>query len=633
MLLHSIRESATGWFAWVIVILISIPFALWGVNSYITPPNPSIASVGEYKISIQEFQNAVQNESEKYKGQIDDGLLNSAALKKVVLEKLINNRAMINYLSDAGQNVTKQQVDFQIRHDQSFQLDGQFSEDLYNRYLPNAYSKSNYRNSISTQILLQQFSNGITASSIVSDVQVKQVIELIKQKREISYALVQAEKFADSVVISEEEINNYYQNFQNQFKNPEQIKLAYLELSRQNMAKNITISDDQLEKHYQDNAAQFTSSERRRASHILFTLETDADEKTKETVKFEAQSVLEQLNSGADFTELAKEFSRDPGSAEKGGDLGFFGKGEMVPAFETVAYTMKPGEVSELVETPFGFHIIKLVEIEGGEKEPFDKVKDKIIETLQFDQIENSYFEKTESIQTMAYEQPDSLEPIAAELGLTIKESGLMSRDGSNGESDNEIFSNQKLLEAAFSLSVLEEGNNSDLIDLGDDHVVVIRVTERIPANVKPLDEVRVQIETRLKSNAISSKAQEIANEVVKLLEAGGAFSDIAEKNELTIIETGLIERQDMKTPVYIVRKAFTMPRETKYSTTKTAGADIAVIAITAIENGDSEDKELFDSVKTALLQNKGNINTALSVMQIRSETDITINDKLLNAE
>jgi len=208
-----------------------------------------------------------------------------------------------------------------------------------------------------------------------------------------------------------------------------------------------------------------------------------------------------------------------------------------------------------------------------------------------------------------------------------------MSRKGLDKTLFNGIFSNQKILDAAFSLGVLEEGNNSELIELGDDHVVVVRVVERIPANAKPIEEVRAQIEIQLKSSAIAKKAQQKADELVKSLEAGETLVDLAKKNELTLTETGLIERQDVKTPPYIVRKAFTMPRETKYSTTGTATADVAVIAVTAIENGDGDDKELFDNVKTALLQTKGNINTSLSVMQIRSESEVTINEKLLNSE
>ena len=637
MLLHSIRESATGWFAWVIVILISIPFALWGINSYITPPNPSIATVGDYKISIQEFQNAVQTESEKYKDKINSDLLNSALLKKVVLEKLINNRAMINYLYSAGLSVSKEQVDLQIRNDPNFQLEGQFSEELYNRYLPSAYSKSNYRNSLVTQILLQQFSDGISTSSIVSDAETKRVIQLIKQKRDVSYALVKAQSYADSVVIKEEEINNYYQNFETQFKNPEQVKLAYLELSRKLMAQRVEITDEELEKHYKDNSAQYTQAERRKASHILFTVSSDAADEEKQTVKLEAQAILDKLNSGADFAESAKQYSKDPGSADNGGELGFFSKGEMVPAFEEVAFSMKPGEISALVETPFGFHIIKMLEIEGGDVESFDKVKAKILETLQFEMVENDFFEKSELIQTLAYEQPDSLDAIATELELTIKQSELMGREGISDNSSENIFSKQKVLSAAFSISVLEEGNNSDLIDLGDDHVIVIRVVERIPADTKPFEEVKADIEAQLKSDAMTAKAQEVANSLIKKLEAGESLADIAklstDGDDFEIIDAGLIERQDMKTPVYIVRKAFTMPRELKYASTKTATGDIAVITINAIENGDSEDKELYASVKNALLQNKANMNTALSVMQIRSETAVTINNALLNAE
>lgn len=624
MLLHSIRERATGWFAWVIVILISIPFALWGINSYITPDaNPAIANVGNYKVTVQEFQNAVQNESKELKGQIDNRFI-----KKLVLEKLINNRALINFLINSGQSISKAQVDVYIRNDSNFQLDGQFSEDLYNRFLPSAYSKSNYRQSIATQLLLEQFQQGINVSSFVSDQEVKRVIQLVKQKRDIVYAIVKAEDFKDAISVSDEEIKTYYQNFQNQFENPEQIKLAYLELSRKKMAEQVQVSDAQITKYYQDNLPQYTQPERRKASHILFTFSTDAGDDEKEKVKAEAQSVLEKINDGADFAEMAKEYSKDPGSAENGGDLGVFARGEMVPAFEESVFSLNPGEVSGLVESSFGFHIIKLTAIEGGESKPLEEVKDNIVEVLQLEQVETTYFENTEAMQTMAYEQPDSLEPVAAELDMTIQESPLLTSRGGSG-----IFSNPKLLGIAFSESVLEEGNNSDLIELADDHVVVIRIVERIPANIRPLSEVKEQIENRLKADLITAKAQEKATELVQQLTEGKAFADLAEENSLTLEETGAVDRQAMQVPSEILRKAFTMPREMKYGTTKMMNGDIAVLEIKAIEDGDSGDKALFESIKAALLQNRANTEMSLSVLQIRSESDIQINHKLLQEE
>ena len=624
MLLHSIRERATGWFAWVIVILISIPFALWGINSYITPDaNPSVANVGDYKISVQEFQNAVQTESKEFKGQIDDALI-----KKIVLEKLINNRALINFLTASGQSISKNQIDLLIRTDGNFQLDGVFSEDLYNRYLPSAYSKSNYRNSIARQSLLQQFSDGITSSSFVSEQEVKRVIQLVKQKRDIAYAVLKAEGFNDAVTVTDEEITNYYQNFKNQFENPEQIKLAYIELSRKELAKDIKISDEQINKYYQDNLTQYTQAERRKASHILFTFSTEADTDEKNKVKAEAQSVLEKINQGADFSEMAKEYSKDPGSADSGGDLGFFGKGEMVPAFEESAFSLNPGEVSELVESSFGYHIIKLSSIEGGKSKPLESVKDKIIEAIQIDQVENSYFEKSELMQTTAYEQPDSLEPVAAELNMKINESSFITKAGGEG-----IFANEKLLNFAFGENVLEEGNNSDLIELADDHVVVIRVIERIPANTKPLDEVKEKIQSRLKQDLITAKAQEKATELVKQLTEGASFEELAQNNSYTIENTGTVDRQDMKVPGDIIRKVFSMPREMKFSTTKMMNGDIAIIAVKSIEDGDSGDQALFENIKKALLQNKGNIEMSLSILQIRSDSNIVINTQLLNEE
>jgi len=624
MVLHSIREKATGWFAWVIVILISIPFALWGINSYITPDaSPAVANVGDYKVTIQEFQNAVQNESKEFKGQVDDALI-----KQIALEKIINNRALINFLTNSGLSISKNQIDSHIRNDANFQLDGQFSEEIYNRFLPSAYSKSNYRNSIATQLLLGQFSDGINSSAFVSDEEVKRVIQLIKQKRDISYSIVKAENFLDKISITDEEITNYYQNFQDQFKNPEQIKLAYIEISRQDLAKNVQVTDEKINKYYQDNLSQYTQPERRKASHILFTLAADADTETKDNVKAEAQVVLDKINSGSDFSEMAKLHSKDPGSADNGGDLGFFGKGEMVPAFEESAYSMQPGSVSELVESSFGYHIIKLISVEGGESKPLETVKDTIIESIQFDEVENDYFEKVEAMQTIAYEQPDSLEPVSAELNLVIQESKLITNAGGEG-----ILANAKLLNVAFSETVLEEGNNSDLIELGNDHVAVIRLVERIPADIKPLDEVKSMIETRLKQDSITEKAQEKASELVKQLTDGKSLNDLSQEHSLIIVNTGAVDRQDISVPREISNKAFTMPREMKYSTTNMMNGDIAVIVIKSIEDGDSGDQALFDSIKTALLQNTGNMETSLSILQIRSDSKIVINTQLLRKQ
>jgi peptidyl-prolyl cis-trans isomerase D len=624
MVLQGIREKATGWIAWVIVILISIPFALWGINSYITPdPNPAVAKVGDYKITVQEFQNAVQNESEKLKSKVDTVLI-----KQLVLEKMINNQAMINYLSGSGLTISKEQIDHTIRTDEIFQEDGKFSEELYNRFLPSAYSKSQFRSSIATKLLLDQFSNGLVNASFVSDQEVKRVIQLVNQKRDLSYIIVKKDAFLDTVQVSDEEINNYYQNFQKEFENPEQVQLSYLEISRDEIANTIPVEDQEIQKYYDDNLNQYTQPQRRRASHILFTIPADADDTAKEKVKAEAQSVLDKVKAGDDFAELAKQHSKDPGSASNGGDLGFFSKGEMVPAFEETAYALKEGEISELVETPFGFHIIKLTAIQGGAVKPLAEVKNEIIKSMQFEKAGTPYFEQAENLQTMAFEQPDSLDGVANELNMKIKQSPLISRQGGEG-----IFANEKLLNAAFSELVLEEGSNSDLIQLGDDHVVVIRVTERVPASVKPLETVKDAISLKLKREGLTREAQAVAAKMIAQLKEGKTMEDVAQAQLLKVEYPGLINRQTFTVPADILQKAFSMARDVKHDATTMSSGDVALVTVSAIEDGDANDKVMFDSIKSALVQNKGNLNTALSVLQIRSESNITINKQHLVEE
>jgi peptidyl-prolyl cis-trans isomerase D len=300
----------------------------------------------------------------------------------------------------------------------------------------------------------------------------------------------------------------------------------------------------------------------------------------------------------------------------------------MVPAFEESAFSLQLGDLSDVVESSFGYHIIKLTKVEGGQSKPLDEVKDEIIKTIQFDNVESNYVDKAESMQTIAYEQPDSLEPVATELNVSIKESPLITHAGGEG-----IFSNPKLLNAAFGDTVHEEGNNSDLIELGNDHVVVIRLVEKIPANIKPLADVTQSIKSRLLKEMSSSKAQEKAKEYIKQLSDGTSFEQLSQDNSLLVVNTNAVDRQSREVPNGILRKAFTMPRDQKFSSTKMLNGDIAIIEIKSITAGDATDKALFDNIKNALLKNKANIETSLSILQIRSDTKIVVNKKLLNQQ
>ncbi len=627
MVLHGIREKAHGWFAWFIVILISVPFALWGINSYITPDaNPAVATIDGNKITIQEFENALRNESAQLKGQVNNNLL-----KQMVLERMVNQRAMMHHLSESGFRISKLQVDENIRNDKNFFTDGQFSEELYNRYLPNNFSKSNYRNQLAQRLMLEQYTNGLNDSAVVSDEEVNRIIKIINQKRDISYVTIKAENFNDKVKVSDEEINNYYQNFQSSFENPEQVKLAYIELSRNKIAAGITVAEDEIKKYYTDNMVKYSVPERRQASHILIAFPTDADEESQQMAKAEAEQILQKINQGGDFAELARQFSKDPGSAEKGGDLGFFGKGDMVPEFEEAVYNLKVGDISDIIQTSFGYHIIKLTGVKGGETEPFESVQEKIRSQLQYDKAEREFFKQSETLQTLAYEQPDSLESVAAELNTNISISPLTTRMSKDGP-----LADPKILTAAFSESVLEEGNNSDLIELNDDKVMVLRISERIPASTKPLSEVKQQITDKLTADALSRLVQEYADSLSKQLKEGLSIDKLAADNSLELVKKGFVDRTDKTVPAYVLSKAFSMPRtdeKSLYDTVQSPEGDIMIVAVNKVEDGTTDDKELYSTIKNTILQSKATIENSLSLLQIRSDMDISINQQLLKGQ
>jgi len=630
MMLHLIRERAKGWFAWAIVILISIPFALWGVNSYITPDsNPAVATVGNNKVTTYEFQNAVQNEQQRTQSQGDDN-----QLKQVVLERLINNYALLNQLTESGYVVSKNQLNQQIIADPNF-VDpetGQFSEKVLGQVLSRmGMTLDSYRTNLTKDVLIEQYLQGIQQSAIITDAEVEQVMKLVKQKRDISYVIVDSENFKESIQPSAEQINEHYQAHQIDFEVPETVELEYLHISREELAKSIEVSDEDIDKYYQENSQTYSSDEERQASHILISFKADDSDDVKEKAKQQIEDIHKRLVAGEDFAQLASEFSKDPGSAKNGGDLGYFKKGAMVPEFEEKTFSTDINQITEPFESPFGYHIIKVTGIKESKTKPLSEVKDEIIKKIQFDLAERPYFEKTEALETIAYEQPDSLEPAAIETGLKVQKSPFISRKGGEG-----IFANPKLLEKIFSDQVLEAGNNSEMVDLGNDNVVVVRLSERVPASIKPLDSVSDTISQILVQKMASEKAMELAKSLEKAFNSGEALDELIAKNNLKMVNKGLVERSDKDTPRAITQKAFTMPRVTDKAlanTVKMPGNNAAMIIVKAVEDGKNDDAEYAKTIRSIMERSRGQLFGNLGVMQARADTKVEIDQKLLTGE
>jgi len=630
MMLHFIREKAKGWFAWAIVILISIPFALWGVNSYITPDsNPAVATVGESQITTYEFQNAVQNEQQQSQGQG-----NERQIKSVVLERLINNYALLNLLTESGYTVSKSQLDQQIVADPNF-VDpdtGKFSEQVFRQILSRmGMNLERYRNSLTKDILIEQYLQGIQQSAIITDAEIEQVMKLVKQKRDISYVEIKSDGFKETIQPTDEQILEHYQTHQVEFEVPETVQLEYLQVSRDTLAKAIEVDETEIQKYYEENNQNYTSDEERQASHILISFKADDSDEIKEKAKQEIEGIHKRLKEGEDFATLAKEFSKDPGSATNGGDLGYFKKGDMVPEFEEKAFGTAVNDITEPFESPFGYHIIMVTAIKDSQVKPLTEVKQEIISKIQFDKAEKPYYEKSEALETIAYEQPDSLEPAAIEIDLKVEKSPFISRNG--GE---DIFANPKLLEKAFSEQVLETGTNSDVVDLGNDNVVVVRLSERVPASIKPLEQVTDTIKDILIQKMATERAIELADSLLKTFNEGNGIDEQLKQNNLEMIDKGLIERADKETPRSITQKAFTMPRVTDKplaETVKVPGNNAALIIVKAVEDGKNDDEQYAQTIRSIMERSRGQLFGNLGVMQARAETSIERNEKAIYGE
>ncbi len=621
MMLHAIREKAKGWFAWVIVILISVPFALWGIGSYITPDaNPPVAIVDDLAIGSYEFQNALQGELQQV-GNPDA----TEPLKLAVLDRLINSKALLNHLQNLGYRGSRSAMVNQLLNDPAFKdpQSGQFSQALFKQVLNRmGLSMAAFEERMQQDLMTTQYLQALQHSVMVGKQEVEHIIALLRQKRDATFIEIDIKPFMQQIQLDEAEIEKYYQENKFKYEVPEKVKFAYIELSRKKLAGEIPITDEEVAQYYAENKARFTHPESRKASHILLTYDKESPEETESAQKLAAK-IRSKLDAGEDFAALAKKYSQDPGSAALGGDLGFFKKGEMVPEFEEKVFAMALNQISEPVVSEFGLHIIKLTGIEEEQVKPLEAVRTQIIAELQFERAEKIYVEQSEAMQSIAYEQPDSLEPVAREIGATIQFSDFIPRTGGKG-----IFASQKFLAAIFDPSVIEEGNNSDAIEIGSDHLLVARVDNKQPAAIKPLEQVKAEIEAHLKRQKAREQALALAEEIAGIdADQKQPLLDEHQLEEKTI--SGL-QRNGTDYPRELVNRIFSMPRpravQESVITYISSDDKAMVVRLLKVENAKVDEDENFAKlVSTQLKQARAGLMSNLAILDIRKQSEVEI--------
>lgn len=508
----------------IIMALAVLPFLFWGVESYRSDGKEGfVAIVDGEEIQRREFEQALRDHHERMRATLgnnfDSSLMDSFEVRNSVLERLIQQRLLQREAVDHGFTVLDSQVMKAISEAPAFRSDGKFSKQQYESLLRSqGITPSIFESRVRQELLLQQLLDGYSEYGFVPDVIARKVMHLSEVQREISQIQIEPDFFLSEVEPEETAINAYYDKHKNDFNLPERAKIEYLVLSMNDVAKNEPVSEEAVSQYFNEHSNEFGQPEERKARHILFSVLADVPDEEKQATREKAHDVLERVKQNpAQFSEFAKEYSSDSGSADRGGDLGFFGRGVMVKAFEDEIFQMQPDEIRGLVETNFGFHIIQLTEIKEAKLQDIEEVREQIEKKLRVQMVAGNFGEIVEDFSNVVYEQSDNLQAAAEKFELTIQSSDWITRNSAKPP----VLSNEKLLSAIFSEDLIQSKRNTAAVEVAPDTFVSARILEHRPATAQSLMMVKDEIVEKLKKQMAIERAVEEGKVKLARLRAG----------------------------------------------------------------------------------------------------------------
>jgi peptidyl-prolyl cis-trans isomerase D len=489
----------------VFLVLIALPFAFFGLESYVSSDGmgADVAKVGDISISQQDFQEAMREQQERLRGQlgqVDPKMLDTPDFRKAVVDNLIDQRLLAIEAAKRRLQVTDEAVRQTIGSIDAFQQDGRFSNERYEALLSaQGMSPAGFEAQIRRDMTLQQLAGTIGQTGMLSRTVGERVLALQTEQREVQEIRVAAEDYLGKVKLADDAARKFYDENSKQFETPDQARAEFVILSMDSL--DIKVSEDEIKAWYDGHKDRYQQPEERRASHILI-----ASEKLgKDQAKAKAAEVLQEVQkTPAAFGELAKKYSDDPGSAAQGGDLGFFGRGMMVKSFEDKTFTLKEGEISEVVESDFGFHIIKLLAVRAAKEKPLAEVRADIEAELKMAAASRKFAEAAETFSNLVYEQSDSLQPAAEQFKLKVEQTGWLGRQANPA---NGPLANAKLLEALFSDDAVKNKRNTEAVEIAPNTLVSARIIDYKPAALQSFDTMQANIEQLL----VRQEAQKLA--------------------------------------------------------------------------------------------------------------------------
>jgi peptidyl-prolyl cis-trans isomerase D len=586
----TLHEKFSGPVAKVVLGIIGVVFGgFFGIPAYNSITATYVAKVDGHEISQQDFRehyDEMRAQMQRMMGaQFDAATFDSPERKREVLDQMINEQLILDANDKLGMTLPPKRVFDEIASYPAFQVDGKFDKDQY-RMLLAAQRKApaQFEDSVRRDLELRELIGQLGQSAVVTEADVDSYLRLRDQTRDFRW--IKLEKPTQAPQIADADVDTYYKAHGDEFMTAEKVSLDYVELDAAKMQSDAKADDATLKQRYEEQKSHFVSPEQRQASHILVKVAKNADAAAQKAALEKAQAIAKQAKSGKDFAALAKTDSEDLGSKAQGGDLGWLDKGVTDPAFEAALFAMKKGDISDPVRSDEGYHIIQLRDVRPEKVRGFDEVKGDLAKQYLDSERERVYSDVSGKLTDAIYQDPTSLAPAAKALGLTVQKTGLFARTGGEG-----IAANPAVTKAAFSNSVLVEGNSSDPIELGPNHIVVVRVDQHEKSMPKPLDRVREDIRKKLAEQLLAKQARERADALYARLQKTESLDNIADELKLKPTAEKDIGRNAANLDRKLVDEVFKLARpqadKPTVSEVTLANDVYALVALDAVKDGD----------------------------------------------
>ena len=612
----------------VFLALITLPFAFFGVDSYMRNAGSGgdVASIGDMKITQQQFQQTLREQQDRLRTQLGDKfdpkMLENPEARKAILDDLINQRLLLVEARKKHMVASNEAIRQAISGIDTFKVDGKFSSERYEAALRSqGMSPAGFEAQLRQDLTLQQLAGAIGQSGLVARTVADRLLALQTEKRDVAEYRLSLDGYLGKVKLADDASKKFYDANAKQFETPEQAKADYVVLSMDAIAAQLAVTDAEIKSWYDSHKDRYVQPEERRASHILI-----ASEKLgKDKAKTKAEALLAEIRkTPTAFAELAKKNSDDPGSASKGGDLGYFGRGTMVKSFEDAAQSLKEGEISGVVESDFGFHIIKLTGIHAAKEKPLADVRSEIEAELKKSAGSRKFAEAAEAFSNMVYEQSDSLKPVADKFKLTIQHTDWLGRQANPA---NGTMGNEKILAALFSDEAVKHKRNTEAVEIAPNTLVAARIAEYKPKALQPFDSVKSSIENLLKHKEAQVLASKDGEARLEALKKGD--------DKLTWGSAKTVSRMDAsQLPPTAAQSVFRMDtgKLPSYTGVELPGTGYALYKLIKVEAGD----KLDDARKLGMLKQLGNMaaqeDIQLYLAALRTRYKVEVNQAALDA-